>query len=905
MLIVVTKYPNKYSFTGNPVVFEVATDSDDSVNVEISIDEKTYSTTYYPFKLSENSYKIIMNLSDYLHFNNNADVPDDEIISVMNGFAKSYQVKIGTGYTFNGIALHGGISNHAFKELEEKGYNIFNYRLASAFNQFLFINRTNGKEIRIKESELYPFIFIHPGNPIVFKSESGNQVATQAQASGTVCAMNLRQVLLQMPAGTKRIDVFQNDQYVFHFTILPGKLSEEKYLIRFRNSLGAFEVLEVTGRALHNPEFSDENLWQTFTEFDFYEDRRSRVKSKAVIEVETGYKERGEFPFILDLIQSDEIFFIYPEGDSFRCHVKADSAQFRHLMTEPTSVKLKITPVLEEEFVTPEIEIPEGEDVIVYESEFIFKVNIKSTKIGQELKICNLGTSDGIGYAEVNWGDGAIEQKQVNQSSIQYIDDPANGGQMEVMYGDDFKHTYSQAGEYTVSIQSTKRVNGFRFAPLPIAANNEWYTLGQMNDYVTQIIKIKSNYIINGSRMFSGVRYGWFDSDFVLECPNITNPDYMFEFFGVDDYSYGNYPPVTWNLLFPENFWAAIADKTKITSMTRCFNGSGFLTIKRAMLKCSTALTSVLETWRGMQYVGSNWTERFPVNTFSIEVSEFVESDLFWDNHNIKDYKGCFWFINDFYGQYPDTGYSYQWLVKKDMFRYNQANNIDISFMFKQANRMNLEEYLFEETDNSGKSFAQRIIRMDGVFWGALNQCMSGRIGGSRWLIPPATDVFNGRRFMGSTDLNLLFPDNEYPNLISAVGAFGTGWRDPAHNQVGTLGGRQISGGFHGLSRDQYQDFNENYNFNYQGDWWLHTPQLNIMLFIGKFTKCTEISGYNPQSGNVDGKTDGLKGCFWDFAELSIVSGTPKAEDMDTAKILRPQVVEQVDLFNWGWGISS
>jgi len=257
---------------------------------------------------------------------------------------------------FDGIALRGGISNQAYRFLSENGYNMFTFRLMYYSYQFLFTTRTHGKEIRIKETELYPFIFLHPGTRIVFKSEFGDEISTLEKTSGTVCAMDIHSVLEQMTKGTKRIDVCPDGKYAFHFAILPGKLSEERYLLRFRNSLGAFEMLEVTGRALHNPEFSEKNLWESINDFNFYEERRSRMKNKGIIEVETGYKERSEFPFILDLIQSDEIYFIFPDGDIFRCHVKSDSAQFRHLMTEPISVKLKIRQVIEEEFITPKFE---------------------------------------------------------------------------------------------------------------------------------------------------------------------------------------------------------------------------------------------------------------------------------------------------------------------------------------------------------------------------------------------------------------------------------------------------------------------------------------------------------------------------------------------------------------------
>jgi len=423
MAITVTKAPNAYSFAGNPVVFEVSTDSSEPVGVEISIGGKIYSTVYYPFLISENSYEIDMNLSDFLQFENQVAIPENEIISVIDGFAQPYQVKIGSEYVFNGVALRGGISNQAYKELEENGYNIFTLRLLLYYYQFLFTTRTNGAEIKIRESELYPFIFIHPGVPIVFKTETGDEIITLAHPEGTICAMNIQSVLTQMPEGTRRIDIYISGITSFHFTILPGKLSEEKYRLRFRNSLGAFEMLEVTGRAMHTPEFAEENLWQTLTELDFYEERRSRVKSKGIIEVETGYRERDEFSFILDLIQSDEIYFIYPDGDSFRCHVKADNAQYRNRMTEPTSINLKVTPVLEEEFVLPKIKA-------IVPLPPITKVDIIISD--DYNKVFNLAFSDSTSL--IDWGDGS----PLEQSIVAF---GATGN----------RHTYVN-GNYTITV---------------------------------------------------------------------------------------------------------------------------------------------------------------------------------------------------------------------------------------------------------------------------------------------------------------------------------------------------------------------------------------------------------------------------------------------------------------------
>ncbi|GHT63015.1 hypothetical protein FACS189451_08870 [Bacteroidia bacterium] len=374
MAVTIIKYPNEYSFVGNSIVFEFLADSSAIVKMEITAANKTYSVTYYPYKKSETEFIIHSDISDYLKFEiSDTEIQTGGIIVPVSGFSLPYQVDIldeedNLIHQFFGTAFRGGISNSAFRKLEENLYDIWTYRLASYFDQFLFTTRTSGKEIKLKKTELFPFVFIHPGIPIIFKSESGTEITTPAQTAGTVCAMDIQIVLEQMPSGPKRVDVCPDGEYAFHFSILSEKLSEEKYLLRFRNSLGAFEVLEVTGRAMHVPEFSEESIYETLSDFDFYEERRSRVKSKGVIEVETGYKERREFPFVMDMIQSDEIYFIYPDGNSFRCHVKADSAQYRHLMTEPTSIKLKIREVTEEEFSLSKIDFDEEFDRIFNET---------------------------------------------------------------------------------------------------------------------------------------------------------------------------------------------------------------------------------------------------------------------------------------------------------------------------------------------------------------------------------------------------------------------------------------------------------------------------------------------------------------------------------------------------------
>jgi hypothetical protein len=353
MAFTVIQSPEKYCFVGNSVVFELQTMSMNAVEVKLTRNGEQLSLVYFPYQ-RENNYIIKFDLADYLTADSQTDIPEGDLIIQLPDFATDYRVEIGQDYTFEGIALQGGIPNHEFQSLRDKGWNIFSCRLCSSLDQFLFTTRTSGTVIKIKKSELFPFVFIHPGVPIVFKSNSGSEVSTPAQPLGTFCAMDMNAVLKALPENTTRIDVCPSGQYAFRFLIQPEKLSAEKYWLRFRNSLGAIEVLEITGKAMHTPEFSEERIYETLSDSFFYEERRLRLEIRDSIEVETGYRERSEFPFILNMIQSHEIYFVYPDGDSFRCHVTANNVKYRHLMTEPTSIKLKIRAVTEDSFVTPD-----------------------------------------------------------------------------------------------------------------------------------------------------------------------------------------------------------------------------------------------------------------------------------------------------------------------------------------------------------------------------------------------------------------------------------------------------------------------------------------------------------------------------------------------------------------------
>ena len=542
-------------------------------------------------------------------------------------------------------------------------------------------------------------------------------------------------------------------------------------------------------------------------------------------------------------------------------------------------------------------------------STFIFDVDIPSEDVNQSVRIFNAGTDrsfGSLGEARIDWeGDGnweTILNVPYGSELTPAPNDPATGGTISVLIGRDYSHTYPTAGSRTVMVQTRNGVNAFRFATPSSDTNNEGFDMlpaENINRYVTTVRKMQSDYILNGNMMFYGVKYGSFEPSFVLECPNLELYYYMFYFFGTSGYNSSNVP-LSYDLRFPENFFANIADRTKATHAIRMYAASGFTVVTRAMLKFSTVLTSVIECWRGMPLVGNNWAQRTGAlaNTLPI-VEEFVKTDLFYDNPNINDYRGAFWFINDSYGLYPDSGNDYKWNIRADLFKFCTASDIDLSWMFRQANRSIVEVDFF-------RHIKERLVKFNGIFWGCGNY---GKINIAAfvWLMPGWSSTGNtdaswaesefNLDYRGMTDLNLLFPDNSYPNVEEAVCSFG--WRTGTNGTAPDGIKRSVYTGVHYLYGQPYGS--QNFGATWRGNEWdtgiIQNP-VSIQQFLSKFPKCTPTSGRNPLTGET---VDGFFASFWDL-DVQDSAGQAKASDYNNTT--RNDVFREANMVGWDWGTS-
>lgn len=361
-MIEVLKQPGEYCFVGNPVIFQLKSDNQDPIDVAIIYDKQTVNLKEYPYQ-SEEGYLVDIDISDVLKsfFDNGLPMYGETVaIAEYPEFIRECTVTINSR-EYKIKAIDGGISNDALIELQDFGDDMFSYRLRHAERSLLFTTRTNSPNISLRESELFPFVFLHPGKPISFLS-SGNNTITQASLpEGTPCLMDLsyvRRMFLnlydELPAFiTIQIDGADSS----YITITRSAWSEDMCWLVFKNSLGGYECMEITGKGYYTPALSEENSYQQYNNMGMFSLRRERVEIQNTISIQTGYKSQDELNFLMDLIASNRCYLLYPDKRVVECIPSAESPKFAMRVTEPTSMELKLKMINVNRYHSPLIDL--------------------------------------------------------------------------------------------------------------------------------------------------------------------------------------------------------------------------------------------------------------------------------------------------------------------------------------------------------------------------------------------------------------------------------------------------------------------------------------------------------------------------------------------------------------------
>lgn len=276
----------------------------------------------------------------------------------------SVSIKVTDGenilYTQTINAHQGGISKQNWRKLIEAGTDVFAARFLNPACNFFLTTRTNDWRLSLKETELYPLVFFYPlqGTLVVQDIVGGNTVSLAASSGnmdyhGKLCALNLKAIrqyfLDEYDVIASVFDVLVDGTPGARIAIQESRPELERYRLKFRNSYGAFEIIEITGKAQWAPTIEgdeEEGSYKRYmADIDDFANERQRMAIRQVLNISTGYKTNAELRFILDAIASEEVYLLDVGTDPIKVIATAEELIFDHRPNGPQAFNLELKPV--------------------------------------------------------------------------------------------------------------------------------------------------------------------------------------------------------------------------------------------------------------------------------------------------------------------------------------------------------------------------------------------------------------------------------------------------------------------------------------------------------------------------------------------------------------------------------
>ena len=246
------------------------------------------------------------------------------------------------------IAVPGGVSKRTFKAYRDS--DAFAHQFLNKAQNFFLTTRTTARRLILKETELAPLYFI---------TDVSTRIDIVDAASGK--ALEFPELL----PGLWALDPEAlRSQFLDKFDVIPAVLeihrdyipavtlviemalpSPRRHRLKFRNSLGVFEVVEVPGELSFSyaDSDSDSGEFSRFDEdyFDFYLSR-GPVKHRQSATLSTGVKRPDEILFVLDMAASDEVYLLDATPEPIRVIPSIEEPSYPERAESPQSLTVKL-----------------------------------------------------------------------------------------------------------------------------------------------------------------------------------------------------------------------------------------------------------------------------------------------------------------------------------------------------------------------------------------------------------------------------------------------------------------------------------------------------------------------------------------------------------------------------------
>lgn len=268
--------------------------------------------------------------------------------------------------------LAGGVSKQNLRACIEADKDIFDSRFLNRKLAFFLTVRSQSWLLSVRETELAPLYFIaSEGDVLALKcAVSGESVSFTCETSG-FAALDLKAVRRKFAVDCgvwpSVLDIFYNGSVGCRIVIEESVPARERYILRFRNSLGVFEKLEITGELSDEvmpSEDAEDTDTRTFRRFDTdvqdYVTFSQRRKLTHKYTVNKHVTEPRRMPLVADALASDECWLsgkyftemkVIPEVENFARTIAGNQI---------CSLKWTFTPCEEDSHLMPEITTAAG-----------------------------------------------------------------------------------------------------------------------------------------------------------------------------------------------------------------------------------------------------------------------------------------------------------------------------------------------------------------------------------------------------------------------------------------------------------------------------------------------------------------------------------------------------------------
>lgn len=342
----VLETPFLYAHVENPMPIKLKKTTADELIFHIEIQGKEHYFSCFPvWNATENAWIITFELASFLK-----PIFDDKSIMFVG-----YDFTLNAENSVVGYAVRGGISKREFMQLKKMDSEIFSYRLLSAERQFLLTTRTQSSTINIKRGELrYIYFFRDPNNDITFSATGLTPEVYAANQFALECfdvvqwmrATQVNQITVTKATHTTTINIIDST-------------SENQILLMFRNCLGVFEHILLTGKAEQVTTIETEEIDVYDESYGDFQKLNQRGTLNEGFEVESGYRDFEELIFIKDLLMSDEIYLI-TGTEELPCRVSAKDFKVPKVINTPQSIQLTISLADQERNYTDETPVTVG-----------------------------------------------------------------------------------------------------------------------------------------------------------------------------------------------------------------------------------------------------------------------------------------------------------------------------------------------------------------------------------------------------------------------------------------------------------------------------------------------------------------------------------------------------------------